>query len=278
MAEGAVRRLVRPCAGAGPGAVDLAQLLALRERGQLARFDQLSRDRQTWSPADSIDGLFPRGASAGAFVGPGTAKGHARDRGPESESVGFLILDDDEPAGPPAAGAGPAAPPADEAAGWYYADGGLPQGPVGFSDLKGLARDGRIGPGTLFWRHGLEQWTTGSEIPDLNPLWPHEATSGPAAGGVDLPPRVRGAGPVQAQPGAVVRVNTLAILSVALNLFCGVGNLAAIVVGVVALQQVTRSNGTMAGKGVAVAGIVLGHIGLAIAALACFWVYRRGMS
>jgi GYF domain 2/Domain of unknown function (DUF4190) len=259
------------------GPLTWAQLLALRERGQLARFDQLSRDRQTWSPADSVDGLFPRGATAGAFVGPGTAKGHARNRGPESESVGFLILDDDEPARPPAAGGvDPAAAPADEPMGWYYADGGLPQGPVGFSDLKGLARDGRIGPGTLFWRSGLEQWTTGSEIPDLKPLWRHEATSGPDAGGVNLPPRARGAEPAQAQSGAAWRINPLAILSLALNLFCGVGNLAAIVVGVVALRQVARSNGMQSGKGLAVAGIVLGHLGLAIAALMFFWFFPRG--
>ena len=259
------------------GPLTWAQLLALRERGQIARFDQLSRDRQTWSPADSVDGLFPRGASAGAFVSPGTAKGQVRDRGPEAESVGFLILDDDEPAGPPAAGgAGASAAPADEPMGWYYADGGLPQGPVGFSDLKGLARDGRIGPGTLFWRHGLEQWTTGSEIPDLKPLWPHEATSGAAAGGVNLPPRPRGAEPAQAQAGAVLRINPLAIVSLALNMFCGVGNLGAIVVGVLALRQVARSNGTQTGKGLAVAGIILGHLGLAIAALTYFWLFRTG--
>jgi GYF domain 2/Domain of unknown function (DUF4190) len=279
MAEGASEGWYVRARGRVQGPLTWSQLLALRERGQLARFDQLSRDRLNWSPADSVDGLFPRGASAGAFVGPGTAKGPGRNRSPEAESVGFLILDDDEPAGPPAAGgAGASAAPADEPVGWYYADGGLPQGPVGFSDLKGFARDGRIGPGTLFWRHGLEQWTSGSEISDLHPLWQHAATSGPAAGGVNLPARGRSAEPAQAQSGAAPRINPLAIVSLALNMFCGVGNLGAIVVGVLALRQVARSNGTQTGKGLAVAGIILGHLGLAIVAFIFFWFVPRGPS
>ena len=99
-------------------------------------------------------------------------------------------------------------------------------------------------------------------------------TRGPAAGGVNLPPRGRDADPDR--PAADARVNPLASISVALNLFCGVGNLAAIVVGVVAIRQIARSNGTMTGKGMAIFGIALGVAGLAITAVASFWFLKKG--
>ncbi len=92
--------------------------------------------------------------------------------------------------------------------------------------------------------------------------------------GSNLPPRGRDANPDR--PATAPRVNPLATISVALNLFCGVGNLAAIVVGVVAIRQIARSNGTMTGKGMAIFGIALGVAGLAITAVASFWFLKKG--
>jgi hypothetical protein len=257
------------------GPLSWAQLLALRERGQLARFDQVSRDRQNWVAADSVERLFPRGGPGGAFVAAGRVKDPGPRRGPEPESVGFLILDDDDAGGPgPVANSGPAASAADEATGWYYAEAGLPQGPIGFSELKRLAKDGRIGPETLYWRSGLEQWISGSALPELNRLWRSDADAGAAAGGVTLPPRGQGVGP--GQTVAASRIHPLAIVSLALNLFCGVGSLAAIVVGVVALRQIARSNGTLSGKGIVLAGMLLGIAGLVISAVIAFWAFAKG--
>jgi hypothetical protein len=258
------------------GPLSWAQLRALRDRGQLARFDQVSRDRQSWTPADSLERLFPRAGSGGAFV----PAARARDRGPKSgsepESVGFLFLDDDETSvAGRAVDSGSAGFVADEPAGWYYAESGTPQGPVGFSALKRLARDGRIDPATLYWRSGLEQWTPGSDLPELKPLWPYEEVSGAAGGGVTLPARGRRVEPDQTQ--AAPRVEPLAIASLALNLLCGVGNLAAIVVGAVAFRRIARSNGTLAGKGLALIGLTIGIAGLVISAVAGYWIFTRGM-
>ena len=151
----------------------------------------------------------------------------------------------------------------------------MPQGPVGFSELQRLARDGRIGPGTLYWRSGLEQWTSGSDLAELNVLWRHDAEARPRGWRSDPPaarPRCR-AGPDGRGPA----LDPLAIVSLALNLFCGVGSLAAIVVGVVALRRIARSNGTLAGKGIALAGLGLGIAGtMATLTLAYFWLFAKG--
>jgi hypothetical protein len=140
------------------GPLSWEQLQALRERGQLARFDQVSRDKQSWMPADSLERLFPQSGSGGAFVStgrtkhPGRVTGRASEREPEPETVGFLIVDDDETVGSGhVSRGGTSGPAADDPAGWYYAEAGAPQGPVAFSDLERLVTDGRIGPGTLYW-------------------------------------------------------------------------------------------------------------------------------
>ena len=61
--EGATESWFVRARGRVQGPLTWAQLLALRERGQLARFDQISRDGQTWTGADTVDGLFPRGGA-----------------------------------------------------------------------------------------------------------------------------------------------------------------------------------------------------------------------
>jgi hypothetical protein len=259
------------------GPLSWEQLQALRERGQIARFDQVSRDKQSWVPADSLEQLFPRSGAGGAFITPGRAKDQGPRRGPEREpeTVGFLILDDDDTAhsGHVARSETPGSA-ADEPAGWYYAEGGAPQGPIGFSELKRLARDGRIGPETLYWKSGMDQWTAGSDLPELNFLWRYDADPGAAAAGVTLPPRRGGLepGPAPVAP----RVNPLAIVSLALNLICGVGNIAAIVAGLVALRQIALSNGTLGGRGHAIAGIALGVLGVVSSVLASLWIVARG--
>lgn len=252
------------------GPLSWDQLRASRDRGQVARFDQVSRDRENWVSADSLERLFPRSASGGAFVGgPASSSVRpvpARDRMPDSE--GFLILDDEDEGRPKplaAWGAG-RSPAADEPAGWYYAEAGSPQGPVGLAELKRLAKDGRVGPGTLYWRNGLEQWTAGADLPELNRLWPFDGGAGGESNPTSHPPHAPMAEVVPVSP--VAPVSPLAMIGLVSNLLCGVGNLAAIVVGVLALRQIARSRGSLAGRRHAIAGIALGIAGLLILALA----------
>src|SRR5262249_32601064 len=115
--------------------------------------------------------------------------------------------------------------------------------------------------------------TAGSDLAELNRLW-HEGGPGATAGGVTLPPRGGSLEPGSAP--VAPRVNPLAIISLALNLICGVGNIAAIVVGVAALRQIRRSNGSLGGKGQAIGGIALGALGFLGSVLAFFWLFGRG--
>jgi hypothetical protein len=68
------------------------------------------------------------------------------------------------------------------------------------------------------------------------------------------------------------RTSGLAIASLVLGILflCGIGSLLATIFGAVALGQIARSNGSLTGKGMAVAGLVLGVIGLVIIAYLFF--------
>ncbi len=164
-------------------------------------------------------------------------------------------------------------PAAEGPTGWYYADAGSPQGPIDYADLRRLAKENRIGPGTLYWRTGLENWTAGSDLPELNRLWPYDGPVAPATNPAGpAPNRAAPPEPSGPAPPAV----PLATVSLVSNLFCGIGNLAAVVVGAMALRQIARSNGALGGRRQAVAGIALGVVGTILVALTFTWLAAGG--
>jgi hypothetical protein len=83
-----------------------------------------------------------------------------------------------------------------------------------------------------------------------------EQRPGPAAPAYPAGPYAVAAGP---------RTNTMAILSLVLSLVsCGVGSIAAIILGHMAKKQIAESGGTETGEGLATAGLIIGYIGLAL--------------
>jgi hypothetical protein len=75
--------------------------------------------------------------------------------------------------------------------------------------------------------------------------------------------------PVYVHVVAQRRTNGFAIASLVLGIvwLYGIGSVLAVIFGAVALNQIGRSNGTQGGKGMAVAGLVLGIVFLAVAVL-----------
>jgi hypothetical protein len=242
------------------GPLSWSQLRSLRDRGQLARFHEVSQDRQNWVGADSLAGLFTRNEA-----------GHR----PRSTAVTnpadlpqFLVVDDTEE------GSGSASTVTSEPATWFYARDGARQGPVRRSELKLLADRGEIGSDTLVWTSGMEDWTPGFLVPELDFL----AAGAPPADGAGLPgaPGQALAYPRSRSP----RTSPMAFAGLVLGLLwlCGAGSLAAIVVSVLALRQIDRARGALSGKGLAVAGLMLGIVGVILSLFAVgFYVYFRGL-
>ena len=238
------------------GPLTWAQLLSLRDRGQLARFDEVSQDRQDWMGADRVPRLFPQAETS-------------RSRRSLSDGVAEYIVMEDEHA---ASGTKTGRRAIEDDSDWYFARDGAQQGPVWLSKLQRMADAGEIGPTTLIWRDGLEQWTPGSQVQELS--FPvrldqisaarDDAHATPGVS-VTLPPRQASGTIDLANPPnrtSILAINSL--IMACLWLF-GLGSLAAIVLAVMALRQIARSQGTLTGRRLAIAGMIAGIIGLTTA-------------
>ena len=59
------------------------------------------------------------------------------------------------------------------AAGWYFLDGDVEQGPVPFSDLEQRAAEGRLRAEDLVWTEGMTDWDRAGSIAALiGEFWP----------------------------------------------------------------------------------------------------------
>jgi hypothetical protein len=74
------------------------------------------------------------------------------------------------------------------------------------------------------------------------------------------------------------RTNGLAVAAMVLGILClyGIGSILALVFGYQAKGQIERSGGREAGRGMAIAGIVLGWIGLALMAFVVIAIASAG--
>ena len=159
-----------------------------------------------------------------------------------------------------------ASAPVDESPSWFYSRGGAHAGPVTFHDLQRMAARGEIGPDSLVWKSGMADWVVSRNFPDL---------VFPVQGGVTsvsaVPPQTYPAPGVPAyskHPHAQAVWRSPAWFwesSFFVESEVSSDHLRGRLPG-----PISRSNGTLTGKGMAVAGLVLGIIGLGLFAFLFF--------
>ena len=102
------------------------------------------------------------------------------------------------------------------------------------------------------------------------PGYPAAAPPAPPAA-APYPPPAPGYAPQAVYQQVIVqsKTNGLAIAALVLGImwFYWVGSVLAVIFGHVALSQINKSNGTQQGRGMAIAGLVLGWVGVAILAI-----------
>lgn len=94
------------------------------------------------------------------------------------------------------------------------------------------------------------------------------------------PPPATPSGAWSAAPPVQQRTNGFAVASLVLGiLFCGlVTAILSVIFGNVALGQIERSNGGQKGRGLAIAGIVLGWVGIVLLVIMAFTWLGYGIS
>ncbi len=129
---------------------------------------------------------------------------------------------------------------------WYYSQGGQQIGPVSQMELMALLRTGQVKTDDLVWTDGMADWIPAHVMVEL---WDRTPT---------------GAIPLErAEP----RASGLAITSMVcgiLGLCCCVTAIPAVVCGHIALSQINREPALYRGRGMALAGLVLGYISIAL--------------
>ncbi len=225
------------------GPFTMAQLDAMRARGQFTRFYEISEDRLNWESASTLTHLF---ASPDPQPGAGSRRGEPLD----------YAIDD---VGTPVPGA-----PVKEVASWYYAVGDRQEGPIPFDELQRKVERGEIQAQTLVWKAGMAEWSPARTVGGLifPGAAPNPSASHPQSGFAPYPTRTSG----------------MAIASMVLGILwlCGLGSLLATIFGGVALAEINRSKGAVGGRGMAVTGLVLGILGLALWGLAFLNGFMHG--
>ena len=137
---------------------------------------------------------------------------------------------------------------------WFYGENGQQFGPVDDAGIRQLIASGRVMPSTMVWREGMPSWLPLANVPELSqsmvPYAPYYA-SAPTCG--------------------------LAIASMVCGLvgflfcyFCALLGIPAVICGHMALKQMNESPLPMAGRGMALTGLILGYLWIGLSLLAIF--------
>lgn len=238
-----------------------AAIATMVQRGQLARFHEVSSDRAEWRPAGEVLSVFQKSASP--------VRSTASASAPVAESgSGYSVLDEPAPE---------RRRRENQAVGWYIGRGSNSIGPIPFADLEQLIADGEVGPETLIWNESMPDWVAAADVPEIAsrvgsapPSLPRgqAARLAPAPAAAAMAPAY--AGGSHPNPYAMPRTSGMAIASLVLGLLWlgGLGSLLAVIFGSIAVGQINKSNGMIQGKGMAWSGLILGIIGMALVFLA----------
>lgn len=146
------------------GPYSAEQLRAMASTAQLTPQHEVSADRQQWTPADKVKGLF--GASAGTSTPVATNT-------PPIPPSDLAAPSPGSPTSVPV----PLAVPPPLAERWFVSRNGQAQGPLDMAKVSMAAQTGQLLPNDLVWREGETNSRKAIEIPELVHLFHHNASS-----------------------------------------------------------------------------------------------------
>lgn len=188
---------------------------------------------------------------------------------------------------------------------WFYEKNGRQEGPVSEEQLRAQIGSNELSPTNLVWREGMDGWKPAGELAELNPAAgstgpnlssPSPAPEASSGSTVDpsstdpAPPLAHGesqpspyAAPAQSHSqneplqsyvvpppptsGLAIASMICGIVSIFLCLFWALAGIPAVVLGHMAFSNFRNATGPVEGRGMAIAGLVLGYVALALQAL-----------
>ncbi|WP_435893404.1 GYF domain-containing protein [Oceaniferula spumae] len=151
---------------------------------------------------------------------------------------------------------------------WFYGKDNTQHGPVSDLEVRTLISTGQIDASTIIWREGMTDWLPLKDVSEFQ----NAGLATGAADGTANPYNSPQTNVGQPQPYVgTIPTDTLAIVS----LVCGIlavvvcylwalFGIPAVICGHMSLKKINNSATPIAGKGMAIAGLVTGYIGIAL--------------
>jgi hypothetical protein len=231
----------------GPYTVDRLQSLAAR--GKFARHYHVSTDGSTWAPASDYPELFP--APPIPRFAPVPVNSRAKvESAPVQEDELLLEPSGNEQQCHRDAGLEQHATEPSETE-WYYTHNDRELGPASLSQLQLLAAVGELEPDDFVWTDGIEQWVEAARV---------EGLFSEPNGNVGGETVSQWATPESASKTSAMAVACFVLGLLGTTIFFFLGSILAVVFGHVALKQIRESESPVGGRGMALAGLILGYV------------------
>lgn len=238
------------------------QLRGLVSQGRFTRQHQVSRDKVAWQPASELTEFFRTVSARPNDQVP--ASPEDRLFAPPSTPIGDdLPTETYVPTESDRLDAGYGMNSSSGPSEWYFAHNGQQFGPVSLAYLQSKAATGGLLAEDLVWSDGMISWSEAAQVPGLFELSIDHGLESP--GEILLENKTSG----------------LALFSFVLgllgtNVLLGVGSLASVISGHLALRELQQQPDRLTGRWLAITGLVFGYLGIiaAIIVLATILLVR----
>ena len=150
---------------------------------------------------------------------------------------------------------------------WYYGKDNTQHGPVSEQEIHALVSSGQINSSSIIWREGMTDWIPLKDVPEFQSI---SASAGDSAAPY-ASPQTNSPQSVQHMPVIAAPTSGLSIAALVCGILgcitCYIGGffgLPAVICGHMSLKKIKNSPTPIGGKGMAIAGLICGYIGIAM--------------
>ncbi len=143
---------------------------------------------------------------------------------------------------------------------WFYGSPAGQSGPVEEHQLRQKIAAGELVPETLVWRDGMSDWKRLDEVPELSAPQPQSGPYAPPQAYPGYPPGYYP--PVAPTNGLAIASMVCGILGIISCYFGGFMGLPAVICGHLAISSIRKAPFEMGGRGMAIAGLVMGYLAI----------------
>ncbi|MCP5538180.1 MAG: DUF4190 domain-containing protein [Akkermansiaceae bacterium] len=150
---------------------------------------------------------------------------------------------------------------------WFYGKDNAQHGPVSDLEIRNLISTGQITQETIIWREGMADWIPLKDVPDFKVSQGTSQGTPGAATPYATPQTYAGQQPYgvgMPTDGLAIASLVCGILAIVSCYVWGLFGIPAVICGHMSLKKINNSHTPVQGKGMAIAGLVTGYIGIAL--------------